>query len=315
MVTAVTKCVYICSSGFSGSTLLDMLLGSNSRIESLGEASHLPKNIALNSDCSCGQKISDCEQWQAILPKLATKLHIDLRNNPYSLNLGFYRARKLIDKSQQTMFYLAKRKLVMGWAYVRLKFYSILGWLPSPYKNVIRNNFAMYDSVLEVTGKEIVVDSSKSYLHAISLYLEKPNDVKVIYLARDPRAVLFSYLKKGQTKEDWLSNWKNYYERSFPLMKKLVAPNAIVQITYEDLCENTEKVMESLSEFMGVEFERSMLSNENVVYHLTNGNRRTFSRREPVHVDRSWMNSLEKNQINYVRKYAGSLSKSLGYDV
>src|SRR5690606_236057 len=39
--------VFICSAGHSGSTLLDMLLGTHSRAESLGELVNLPLDIEL----------------------------------------------------------------------------------------------------------------------------------------------------------------------------------------------------------------------------------------------------------------------------
>lgn len=48
------KVLYICSAGRSGSTLINLVLGSHSQCMSLGEIEHLPKNIALNTPCSCG---------------------------------------------------------------------------------------------------------------------------------------------------------------------------------------------------------------------------------------------------------------------
>ena len=48
-VTAMVDWIYICSAAHLGSTLLDLLLGSHSRVASLGEISKLLKNIALNT--------------------------------------------------------------------------------------------------------------------------------------------------------------------------------------------------------------------------------------------------------------------------
>ena len=42
------KYIFICSAGHSGSTLLDMLIGSHGQCESLGEVVLLPMEFALN---------------------------------------------------------------------------------------------------------------------------------------------------------------------------------------------------------------------------------------------------------------------------
>ena len=47
------RVAFICSAGHAGSTLLDLLLGANSAAVSLGEITHLPKNLALNTPCTC----------------------------------------------------------------------------------------------------------------------------------------------------------------------------------------------------------------------------------------------------------------------
>ncbi len=64
--------IYIAGSSYSGSTLMDLVLGSHPGIESLGEA----KKIAAvqSSDggapatCNCGDPVSSCAFWQTVLP-------------------------------------------------------------------------------------------------------------------------------------------------------------------------------------------------------------------------------------------------------
>ena len=53
----MAKYVYISSAAYSGSTLLDLLLGSHSRIESLGEISFLAQDLAVNNRCTCGTPV------------------------------------------------------------------------------------------------------------------------------------------------------------------------------------------------------------------------------------------------------------------
>jgi len=66
--------VYIAGSSHSGSTLIDLVIGSHTRIESLGEAKKIPKILgSLQSGfqpkpvCSCHAPIVDCDFWKSAL--------------------------------------------------------------------------------------------------------------------------------------------------------------------------------------------------------------------------------------------------------
>jgi hypothetical protein len=70
-----TKIIYILGSGHSGSTLLDLILGSNSNIESGGEIRRFTKIIADKEFrdsriCTCGQRLSACPYWEPIFARI-----------------------------------------------------------------------------------------------------------------------------------------------------------------------------------------------------------------------------------------------------
>src|SRR5690349_13952079 len=111
--------IFIISAGRSGSTLLDIITGQHKDIISLGEISHLPKNITLNSVCGCGAKVNDCPFWQKIFLRLK-QTNIPIKENPYSFNLGFPLASTVIDKKKQTFSYKLKRKLMSSLQYLIL---------------------------------------------------------------------------------------------------------------------------------------------------------------------------------------------------
>jgi hypothetical protein len=61
--------VYITGHGHSGSTLLDILPGSHSRVVALGEIEHLSPWGASpdpHRACSCGAAIADCSYWSSV---------------------------------------------------------------------------------------------------------------------------------------------------------------------------------------------------------------------------------------------------------
>lgn len=63
--------VYILSNGRSGTTLLDMLLGSAPSAWTMGEAQLLPWELRKNhSPCGCGRDLTACPFWQRVLPEV-----------------------------------------------------------------------------------------------------------------------------------------------------------------------------------------------------------------------------------------------------
>lgn len=72
--TPRVKLLYIAGSSHSGSTLIDLILGSHTQIESLGEAKKIPKILSILQSgsqprpiCSCHAAIEDCNFWKSAL--------------------------------------------------------------------------------------------------------------------------------------------------------------------------------------------------------------------------------------------------------
>ena len=55
--------VYITGSGRSGSTILDMMLGANSRALGLGQVDELERWVAGSQRCTCGRPLGECPVW------------------------------------------------------------------------------------------------------------------------------------------------------------------------------------------------------------------------------------------------------------
>ncbi|MFK5893320.1 MAG: sulfotransferase [Pseudomonadota bacterium] len=310
----MSKVVYICSAGHSGSTLLDMLIGSHSKITSLGEISQLPKNLSLNTDCTCGKKVKHCEFWDKVLKRVDDELKVQSKIFPYSLNLGYFTARIVVDSKHQNKWNEIKKKVVLGLYYLSLKsFFPVPQVFISKIINGAKNSFVLYKHVTDVMGGEYIVDSSKNYLKAISLYKENPEKVRIIVLSRDGRGVFYSGRKRGFSKNESLGAWKKYYTRSLPLIEKHVNSNHILKIHYEDLASSTANELAKISAFIGVEFEENMLDFSSKIHHLTNGNNMRF-RSSEVKLDQSWKQCASVSDLEFFETNAGFLNKKLGYD-
>lgn len=310
----MVKYVYICSANFSGSTLLDLLIGSHTRVTSLGEITQLPRNLALNTRCTCGQPIKSCSVWNKVVNILSEHLAIDIHENPYALNLGYIYGMNY-DKKHQTLFYKFIRKIKSDLRYGELRYkMSFLKIFLKTFYEVPKNKFLLYDVANSLLGTDLVVDSSKAYLEAIGLYKMMSEKVRIILLVRDGRAVFYSGLKRNYSKKKSLSAWKNVYSRILPLLKQHVSPEHVLFIKYEDLTSNVRKELLKICNFIGLEFEEGMLDFKSKIHHLTDGSDMRFNNSSVIKTDILWKQKLSRDDYIYFEKYAGSFNRSFGYE-
>lgn len=310
----VPKYIYICSAGHSGSTLLDLLIGSHSCIDSLGEIDQLSKNIALNTLCSCGMPVRSCSLWSEVVRRVGSQIGVNILSHPYDLHMGYPRASTVVDRSHQTALYLAHRELILGLLYVQLRTgASCLRFATGSTVHAIDNNVRVFEAVREILGTRAIVDSSKSYLKGVSLYLRHPDRVRILLLTRDGRAVLSSNLKRGQSRKQAILDWKGQYERALPLLRRHVPAEHVLQVTYESLTADPRSTLRHICDFVGLPFEEEMLSFRSKPHHVANGNRMRSSESSEIRSDDAWRSRLTPEDLRYFERKAGSLNRELGY--
>lgn len=308
------KYVYICSAGHSGSTLLDMLLGSHSRVASLGEIDQLSKNLALNTECSCSVPIRSCPLWSEVIARVGATLDIDILANPYALHMGYPKASRVIDHTHQTRLYLLRRELILALSYLCLRLplphgYSLL----SPVARAIDNNVRVFDAVRTALNCDMIVDSSKSYLKAVALYQRYPADVRVLLLTRDGRGVLASNLKRGMARAKAIREWRHQYQRALPLLNAHVDPKHLLQVRYEDLSSATSETLQRICAFVGLAFENQMLNFRAKTHHIANGNDIRLASSSEIRSDQQWRVDLTSADLAYFGQRGGALNHRLGY--
>jgi hypothetical protein len=160
--------IYILSLGHSGSTLLDLFLGSHSHIESGGEVRWYYDFMSANSVrsdearvCTCGVNVANCYYWESVRNKVSDvygKREIDLRS------------------TELTEF--------------------------EDY------NYQALEAMLQVSKKQVFCDSSKDWSRLQNLLRSELFDVHVVHLVRDGRAVAYSNKKKGHGYLNSLRTWQ-----------------------------------------------------------------------------------------------------------
>lgn len=301
--------VFICSAGHSGSTLLDMMLGSHSSAESVGELVHLPMDMALNNDCACGSAMRDCALW----PEVMRRVGVDPVGNPYALNLG-YAIPKVGDAKRTSLLHRMLTRPKIAVKYYQLRYdLPFLNALTPGFTRGISNTLAIYDHVRTLTKKAVIVDSTKHYVRASSIYLARPSITRIVLLVRDGRGVFYSGLKRGFGRDYSLRAWLNHYRRALELLDRRVSSEHWILVHYEDIVTRTEDTLSHLCDFLRIEFEPAMLNFRAVTHHNVNGNDMKFTSTSELRLDEVWKTKLEPSDRDYFERHAGALNRRLGY--
>lgn len=165
--------IYISGDGHSGSTLLDILLGSQKNVFSAGELNNISREGLLHEFCSCGEQLGDCELWCDILKKWLIK------------------SRMTIDDYKVLKYRYERNK-----ATPRLLFNCVF-----PSKDFIgycNSTKLLFEAISEVTKCETIIDSSK--IPQRILILKRIVALKNIHLTRNFAGVLNS-AKKSKKKD------------------------------------------------------------------------------------------------------------------
>ncbi len=310
------KYVFICSLGHSGSTLLDLLLGSHSKIFSLGEICFLPKNIALREKCTCGEVVTTCAFWQNVFRRINEEKNIDILNYPYSLNLGYALAGNVVDKGHQTLSY---RLLAKIWSFAQYQYLSKnkvfppLNFFLKESKEYFNNTHLIYDLVRGLTNDSIIVDSSKSIIRAANLYMSNPDDLRILLLVRDIRGVTWSYVKNNYSFKKVASLWIRNYERIIDILSKNVKPEHVHLVRYESLCAEPDVALENVCNFLGQNYEMGMVDFHKTKHHSVNGNDMRFSKEGKIRHDIGWQNGLSKDEQSWISKKLDNSKSLLDY--
>ncbi len=313
MLPNAINAVYILAPGHSGSTLLNLIVGAHSRAVAVSEITSLPQNIAYNEKCTCGRTVRECAYWREVTERLRLTLGFNILRDPGRLELGFVDGPR--PGYRGTLLYRSM------WNARRIVVYlSQLAGLPLPrfmrrrFTLGIEHRLAVYRAVREASGASVVVDASKEYLQGIAVYERERERTRLILLTRDGRAVFYSNLKRGFGHSPSLNAWRNYYRHALPVINRRVDRKHILSVRYEDIATDPETHIRHICNFVGLEYEPSMLDTSTKESHITSGNNMRFDRSTGIRLDTNWRSQLQDSDRAYFERYAGALNRELGYE-
>jgi len=261
--------IYISGYGRSGSTLLDIILGSHPSIMGTGELANLFElYYNAGSYCSCGKTYNECEVWSEII------------------NKAYPNCSKEQIKSNRDV-----QRKIEKW--INMPFFRILRSKVKTEQQYCRVMKPLFNAIYDVGKIKCIVDSSKSAYDFSwrALYLSKlcGINIRLIHLIRDGRAVISSRIKGSNKKlrdrlnnNDPLAAYKGLIgwisANSFTIINRILIPrNSYLLIRYEDFIEDPQKELVKLGKFLQLDFNDTIKAIKNGrafdVHHLVEGNR------------------------------------------
>jgi hypothetical protein len=171
------KVLFIAGADRSGSTLLDVLLGSVNGFVAVGELSNIwQRGIVERRLCGCGAPLPTCEVWLDVLSSV-------LGHAPHPQD-----AQTVLSLRARSTRVRHTRRILQGQRPELGRYLAILSRL--------------YTAIARRTNSAVIVDSSKDPSDAAALALTPGVDPFIVHLVRDPRAVAFSRRRRAKVQPD-----------------------------------------------------------------------------------------------------------------
>lgn len=166
--------LFIGGLGRSGTTILELSLATDPRVVSLGEVTHLWRRSLLdNETCGCGEGFRTCPFWTEVGQRAFG-------------GWGAVDPARVID---------LKRRLDRSIQTPRLGLGLLSGTTKAEVSEYASYYSRIYRAAAEVTGAEVVIDSSKQASLPHLLHADRELDLRVLHCVRDSRAVAYSWTK------------------------------------------------------------------------------------------------------------------------
>lgn len=288
--------LYIVGDSRSGSTLLQHLLAQRPGVIALGEVRRLQSLFMENALCSCGRPLCQCPFWLGIQSKLHEPLD-ELRTRP---DLPAWRRRY---------------GQVSAMAAMKLGSVPEKGLL-SRERTVATCCLEIYRAASDLTGADVLVDSSKVPEQFLYLRLLAGGLVKPIFLLRDGRAVVWSKLKRypdlSFSRLCW--QWRNLALMTL-VLRRLLPPDEREFLRYEDLCRSPHQVLRGLTKRLAIPEPAAGSTSSTSDRHDLGGSPSFEGKSEfTVRLDDRWRTEMTSKHLETFDRIAGPLNRKLGYD-
>jgi hypothetical protein len=302
---------YACIPGspFTGSTLLGTLLNQHPDCASIGAAVGLTWRADLATyRCSCGELFKECEFWNDIARRTGALGH---PVNVFANN--FWNTHLRLSSNRVVNAALVRS---LGGDLANDVRDAVLHRMPGIKRAILDmawNSWSLATAVLERTGKNVFVDTSRDHQRPKYLAMHPLLDIKVIHLVRDPRGNSASIMKHtGADAATAARQWKHYNVEAARTQRYL-PKGSWLSLRYEELCADPPAALDRISDFLGVRRAPARPDAAPPQSHII-GNKMRLAGVSEIREDRSWESRLNGTDLATMARIVGGTGRSFGYD-
>lgn len=321
----MTRLVYVLGASHSGSTLLTMLLNAHPGVATIGALAPAGLGDLGRYLCSCGRAIRRCGFWRWLAER-ASADHV-----PFTLDdfgTAFRMPGSRLDRRLLGSLHRGP------WAeLLRDACLSVLTRWPRRFAEIARANEVLVRAILDYYCADVFADKGNLALRLKHLLRTGAFDIKVIRLVRDGRAVALTYTDAAAYADAALPSrrgggmgagrpqrWsmaeaaydvRRCHEEADHVLARLHR-SQWVQLRYEQLCKDTDRTMERLFSFIGVDPSARVCDFRSVEHHIL-GNGMRLDCGSEVRLDERWREVLTPEQLRTFDSVAGRVNRRHGY--
>jgi hypothetical protein len=309
---------YVCLPGsrFTGSTLLGSLLNEHPECVSIGAATGLIRQTDLTTyRCSCGELFRECEFWNYVAARTLALGHpVDV----FTVNFWNTHLRLAPDAApgRRDARYLLNGALLrpLRWEPLNRMRDVLVGAFPGTRRaksQMAWNTWSLATAVLERTGKQVFVDTSRDHQRPRNLAPFPMLDVKVVHLVRDPRGNSASMIKHTGADAASAARMWAHSNREAARARRYFLPERWLSLRYEELCADPAGVLDRIARFLNVgPMPRDGFRDSSS--HII-GNKMRMKGLAEIREDLSWHTTLSDGQLSTIARIAGRVSHQMGY--
>ena len=302
------RLIYIMGAVRSGSTLWDTILGNHPDVESVGELCNVSENGWVSSRmCACGETATQCPFWSEIRREWAR-----LTGTDDEAGYG-----DLVRRLEKHRLWLPRLESEARNGSARVREYS-------------ERTKALYEAIRTVSGKSVLVDSSKRPSRALLLSKIPGIDMTLIHLVRDARGVAWSEQKRlknavqaglpknygvksvGHTAMLWtfVNMQASWMRGRLPAWKS-------IRLRYEDSIARPHEALDQIGGLADVDYSevaQAIVAGQPLgIGHTIAGNNMRMSGAVRLRADTQWIENLSPWDRKLCWAIAGSVLRRYGY--
>lgn len=302
------KILYSAGLGRNGGTLLDRALGEIDGFHSLGEFRMVWRKGLLDNDlCNCGEAFRSCPFWRAVFDRAFRGMErVDAS--------AMLRLADSVDRTRYLPLLMSHQRPA--------RFQRRL----EEYRSALAG---LYESIHDVSGARVLVDSSRFAGTALILGSIPGFDLYVLHLIRDARASAFSWQRKKRRIEarDDVKFIKQYspFQSSFWWLNRNLSVEMIrplvghyKRLLYEDFVASPKEGLEALVSFTDEVPQTLPVRGDRCIHlgpsHTQSGNPARFQTGDvEIRIDDEWRHSMRRNRRWLVTASTWPLLLRYGY--